>query len=63
MPVFLSTTNAIASEKKGVEKLLEMSWKEIDKKGFLEELKSKDYEGFKAKFKEEFKKDYTGKEA
>ena len=43
---------------KSTENLVKMSWKELDRQGKLVELKGKDFEAFKTKFKEEFGKDY-----
>jgi len=39
--------------------MLKMSWKELDEKGKLEELKASNFEVFKSKFKAEFNKDYN----
>lgn len=41
--------------------LIAKSWKELDEQGQLEDLKAGDFEAFKTKFKEEFKKEYEGK--
>lgn len=40
--------------------LADKSWQELDKAGQLPDLKANDFELFKTKYKEEFKKDYTG---
>jgi HK97 family phage prohead protease len=41
-----------------VSELVKLSWAELDKQGKLVELKEKDFEAFKAKFKKEFGKEY-----
>jgi len=45
---------------KAKEKYVELSWKELDKKGMLIALKKDDFGLFKAKFQEEFGKEYQG---
>lgn len=40
--------------------LMAMSYTELDKKGLLENLKANNPEGFKAKYKEQFNKEYIG---
>lgn len=46
--------------KKAKQKYVELSWKELDKKGMLISLKNEDFGLFKAKFEEEFGKEYKG---
>ena len=50
----------IADANKNTEDLMKLSWDELDKSNKLITLKEQNYEGFKIKFKEEFKKDYQG---
>ncbi|WP_315819222.1 hypothetical protein [Paraflavitalea speifideaquila] len=38
--------------------LLYCSWETLDRQGLLEELKERDLEGFKAKYKQTFNRDY-----
>jgi len=60
MPVYNSITGAIEKSNEVVKGLSEKSWNELDKEGLLPELKAKDFNLFKTKFKEAFKADYTG---
>jgi phage I-like protein len=41
-----------------VSELVKLSWAELDRTGKLAELKEKDFEAFKTKFKKEFKREY-----
>lgn len=47
--------------KQGKEDLSNLSWDELDKKGLLQELKDKDLETFKSKYKAEFGVEYKDK--
>jgi hypothetical protein len=49
----------IAGRQKSIEDLATMSWKELDEKGKLTELKESNFELFKEKFKAEFGKEYV----
>lgn len=44
--------------KEGGEDLTKLSWEQLDKKGLLQELKEKDFETFKSKYKTEFGVEY-----
>jgi hypothetical protein len=50
----------LADKSKQNEAILKLTWDELDKKGLLEDLKAKNIEVFKEKYKEQFKKDYAG---
>lgn len=59
LPVFASVVDAIGSKAAANEGLLAKTWKELDKSGELPKVKEMNLEVFKAKFKEEFGKDWA----
>lgn len=60
LPAFTSIATAIGNSKEDAKGLAAMSFDDLDKQGKLEELKAKDPDTFKAKWKEKFGTDYNG---
>lgn len=60
MSPIVSITDAIDKNKGLVTGLAAKTWDQLDKEGKLEEYKTADLDGFKAKYKEQFGKEYTG---
>lgn len=60
MPAYSPVTEQIKTAGDSVEKFENLSYKDIDRQGLAEELKQKDFELFKAKFKEEYGTEYKG---
>ncbi len=60
MPAYTGVVSMLDKTKDGLKNLADMSYKELDQNGKLEELKAKDPGTFKAKFKERYGVDYTG---
>jgi ATP-dependent protease ClpP protease subunit len=62
LPKFMSVVKTTEGEPGRLEELMKMDWNKLDVgKGLLAELKALDFEGFKRKYKAQFKKDYPGK--
>jgi hypothetical protein len=59
MPVYVSLTAQLSGDD-NFKKLAAKSWDELDKTGELAELKAKDFELYKQKFKEAFNSEYKG---
>lgn len=57
MPAYQSVTGAIAAATGAAADLSDKSWDDLDKSGKLADLKAKDPEAYKAKFKEKFGKE------
>lgn len=60
MPAYQPVTKQIEGAQASAKNLADLSWSELDKQGKLSELKQIDFEGFKAKYKEQFGVDYKG---
>lgn len=60
LPAFTGVVASIEKTDKVAKDLADKSWSELDTEGKLEDLKAKDFDMFKAKFKEAFNKEYTG---
>lgn len=60
LPAYKPVTAQIEQEAGMVKELASKSWDDLDKAGKLEDLKAADLDLFKAKFKAQFGKDYTG---
>jgi hypothetical protein len=60
LPKYVSVNETLADKSKQNEAILKLTWDELDKQGLLEDLKAKNIEVFKEKYKEQFKKDYAG---
>lgn len=58
MPAYVSVADKINDNAEKVKNLAAKTWSELDKEGKLEDLKANDINSFKAKYKEEFKKEY-----
>lgn len=58
MPAYQSITEAIKTGSTGAKELADLTFDELDKQGKLEDLRAKDPETFKAKFKAKFGVDY-----
>lgn len=63
MPKHKSISDQLAdkTDTDGLETLRKLNWDELDKKGLLEELKEKDYDCFKSKYKTQFGKEWIEK--
>jgi hypothetical protein len=61
LPAFVSVADALKNSDDKVKDLASKSWSELDKLGKLEDLKANDLPEFKAKYKEQFGKEYEGK--
>jgi hypothetical protein len=62
LPAYVSISDALNNNNADkVKDLAAKSWSELDKEGKLEDLKANDLPTFKAKYKEQFHKEYEGK--
>lgn len=59
LPAYRSLSDSIEKAGGASASLIEKSWDELDKSGKLPDLKARDFEAFKEKFKEKFGKDYV----
>lgn len=59
MKPYVGVTDTISQAKDTVKDLAAKTWDELDKEGRLDDLKAKDFDTFKAKYKEQFNKEYA----